>query len=119
MYFCVDLNHELAKKDAVCLRDIDGLTMTVVPDNCWTDYFKKHLPHSRFLLYSDAVGLFRLLGNPGYFGFSSEVAQEYNPVVNGKKIPILDAETTFHMNYLTEKQSRLQPLLDLFCPPAG
>lgn len=115
LFFSLPLNHPLAHKKSISLKEMDGEKMLLMSNiGFWNDMHKKTMPHTKFLIQNDRSVFYDLVELSTLPSFTSDYVMKTEIMPQNRVIiPISDAQShaTFYCWYLRENESQLRTLL--------
>lgn len=115
LFFSLPLNHPLAHKKSISLKEMDGEKMLLMSNiGFWNDMHKKTMPHTKFLIQNDRSVFYDLVELSTLPSFTSDYVMKTEIMPQNRVIiPISDAQShaTFYCWYLRENEAQLRTLL--------
>lgn len=114
LMFALPKGHRYSRRKTLSFAEMNGENMLLMPDIGFWGFVKDRMPDSRFLTQSDRFSFNELVQASSLPSFSSDLAEKYTDVPDGRiKVPISDEEATVTY-YLVCKADKKKPFAPLF-----
>lgn len=115
LFFSLPLNHPLANRESIALKELDGERMLLMSNiGFWHEMHKKTMPHTKFLIQQDRSVFYDLIELSPLPSFASDYMMKLEGKPENRNIiPISDQEAhaTFYCWYLKTNENKLKSFL--------